>query len=234
MRAIILGGGLGTRLSEETEFRPKPMVLIGDKPILWHIMKIYASFGVQDFVIATGYKHQIIEEWVDQLSESWNVECLFTGEQTQTGGRIRQCIDAFNDDSFFVTYGDGLANVNIDQLIKFHETHGVLATVTAVHPPARFGVLDLEGDKVIGFSEKDRDSLGWINGGFFVLNREIRELIHSDSEPFEVGALPRLTNENQLRAFKHTGFWQPMDTLREKNELDELARRTVVPWFQFD
>jgi glucose-1-phosphate cytidylyltransferase len=233
MKTIILAGGLGTRLSEETDSKPKPMVLIGDKPMLWHIMEIYALNGFDEFVIATGYKHRIIEEWVAQLDTSWKIECVFTGEDTQTGGRIRQCMELIDEELCFITYGDGLANVDIKELLRFHQAHGKLATVTAVHPPARFGVLELEGEEVLEFSEKDRHTLGWINGGFFVVDKKVKDLIASNFDPFETGALPKLAIEKQLMAYRHTGFWQPMDTLREKRDLEALALQDSKPWIHF-
>lgn len=233
MKTIILAGGLGTRLSEETDSKPKPMVLIGDKPMLWHIMEIYALNGFDEFVIATGYKHRIIEEWVAQLDTSWKIECVFTGEDTQTGGRIRQCMELIDEELCFITYGDGLANVDIRELLRFHQAHGKLATVTAVHPPARFGVLELEGEEVLEFSEKDRHTLGWINGGFFVVDKKVKDLIASNFDPFETGALPKLAIEKQLMAYRHTGFWQPMDTLREKRDLEALALQDSKPWIHF-
>jgi glucose-1-phosphate cytidylyltransferase len=233
MKTIILAGGLGTRLSEETDSKPKPMVLIGDKPMLWHIMEIYALNGFDEFVIATGYKHRIIEEWVAQLDTSWNIECVFTGEDTQTGGRIRQCMELIDEELCFITYGDGLANVDIKELLRFHQAHGKLATVTAVHPPARFGVLELDGEEVLEFSEKDRHTLGWINGGFFVVHKKVKDLIASNFDPFETGALPKLAIEKQLMAYRHTGFWQPMDTLREKRDLEALALQDSKPWIHF-
>jgi glucose-1-phosphate cytidylyltransferase len=196
-------------------------------------MEIYALNGFDEFVIATGYKHRIIEEWVAQLDTSWKIECVFTGEDTQTGGRIRQCMELIDEELCFITYGDGLANVDIKELLRFHQAHGKLATVTAVHPPARFGVLELEGEEVLEFSEKDRHTLGWINGGFFVVDKKVKDLIASNFDPFETGALPKLAIEKQLMAYRHTGFWQPMDTLREKRDLEALALQDSKPWIHF-
>lgn len=233
MKAIILAGGLGTRISEETETKPKPMVLLDDKPILWHIMNIYASQGILDFVIATGYKGHVINDWVASLKTEWNIKALDTGENTMTGGRIRQSLAFIGRERVFATYGDGLGNVDLNKLITFHENHNRLATVTAVRPPARFGVLESHNGLVTHFGEKRQADTGWINGGFFVLEPEVSTYIHSDQEHFETGALPRLVGDNSLSAFEHSGFWQPMDTLREKNELSELAMRINPPWLQF-
>lgn len=230
MKVIILAGGLGTRISEETSDKPKPMVLIDDKPIIWHLMNIFATQGLSEFVIAAGYKSEVIENWVSNTRFDWNVKVLDTGLNTQTGGRIKQCINKSEGGEFLATYGDGLGNVNLKKLIHFHRSHGKLATVTAVHPPARFGVLEIERGHVTHFGEKVQAGSGWINGGFFVLNREVAEYIAGDSEPFEVGALPRLAAEKNLMAFEHEGFWQPMDTLRERQELAQLASRSTPPW----
>jgi glucose-1-phosphate cytidylyltransferase len=230
VKVIILAGGLGTRISEETGDKPKPMVLIDDRPIIWHLMNIFAAQGFKDFVIAAGYKCEVIQEWVAKSKFEWSVEVLDTGLNTQTGGRIKKCIQNFPNDDFLATYGDGLGNVNINALVNFHQSHGKLATVTAVHPPARFGVLDIENGSVVHFGEKVQTGSGWINGGFFVLSRQVSEYVLDDSEPFETGALPRLAFERQLMAFEHSGFWQPMDTLREKLDLQKLAKLIPTPW----
>lgn len=230
MKVIILAGGLGTRISEETETKPKPMVLLDNNPILWHLMSIYSKQGFDDFVIAAGYKSEVIQDWVANSNFDWNVNVLETGLHTQTGGRLKQCIEAFPDDEFLATYGDGLGNVDLAKQIAFHRNHGRLFTVTAVHPPARFGVLEIEAGSVKHFGEKSQTSLGWINGGFFVLNREVANYIEGDAEPLETGALPRLVSEQQLMAFEHDGFWQPMDTLREKQDLSLLATKSPPPW----
>ena len=230
MKVIILAGGLGTRISEETGNKPKPMVLIDDKPIIWHLMNIFAAQGFNDFVIAAGYKCEVIQEWVAKSEFEWAVEVLDTGLDTQTGGRIQKCIQNFPDDIFLATYGDGLGNVDIKALVNFHRSHGKLATVTAVHPPARFGVLDIENGTVVHFGEKVQTGSGWINGGFFVLSRQVSEYVLDESEPFETGALPRLATQRQLMAFEHSGFWQPMDTLREKLDLQKLAQLNPTPW----
>jgi glucose-1-phosphate cytidylyltransferase len=234
MKAIILAGGLGTRISEETETKPKPMVLLDDKPILWHLMNIFSSQGISDFVIATGYKGYVINDWLASLKTEWNIKALDTGENTMTGGRIRQSLEFIGRERVFATYGDGLGNVDLNKLITFHENQKRLATVTAVRPPARFGVLESHNGLVTHFGEKRQADTGWINGGFFVLEPEVSTFIHSDQENFETGALPRLVGDNSLSAFEHSGFWQPMDTLREKNELSELAMGINPPWLQLN
>lgn len=223
---------MGTRISEETEHKPKPMVLIDDKPIIWHIMKIYASQGFNDFIIATGYKGEVIREWLDELDTSWSIFALDTGLKTQTASRILQSMKLVPGERVFVTYGDGVANVNLNELLNFHKHHGRKATVTAVRPPARFGVLESENGIVSSFGEKRQSDAGWINGGFFVLEPNVIEYFENQAEPFEFVVLPRLVEERQLSAFHHHGFWQPMDTLREKNELSELARLREIPWFE--
>jgi glucose-1-phosphate cytidylyltransferase len=230
LKTIILAGGLGTRISEETGNKPKPMVLIDEKPIIWHLMNLFASQGFDDFIIAAGYKSEVIQDWVATSDFDWNVVVIDTGLNTQTGGRIKQCIDEFPDSEFLATYGDGLGNVDITSLVNFHRSHGRLATVTAVHPPARFGVLEISQGNVIHFGEKVQAGSGWINGGFFVLNRKVSEYITGDTEPFETGALPRLVKQEELMAFEHNGFWQPMDTLREKQDLSLLAKLPAPPW----
>lgn len=230
MKVIILAGGYGTRISEETDTKPKPMVLIDDKPIIWHVMSIYAAHGIKDFVIATGYKGEVIHEWVNQLNSQWNVQAVDTGLDTQTGGRIKLAADKFNAETFLVTYGDGVGNVNITELINFHQNHGKLATVTAVRPPARFGVLHSSNGLVTDFGEKNQSDSGWINGGFFVLNRKGLNFILDNNEPFEAFALPRLVALKELMAYHHSGFWKPMDTLRERNELSQMAANPTPPW----
>ena len=230
MKVIILAGGLGTRISEETSNKPKPMVEIAGKPMLWHIMSIFSGQGFDDFVIAAGYKFEVIEKWVQALKESWSVTALNTGLETQTGGRILQCLKQFSGERVFVTYGDGLGNVNLSALLDFHEHQGKIATVTAVRPPARFGVLESQNGVVTQFGEKNQADSGWINGGFFVLEPETINYVQDMREPFETGALPRLVNEKQLAAYHHDGFWQPMDTLREKNVLSKLALEDTPPW----
>ena len=234
MKVIILAGGLGTRISEETADKPKPMVLINGEPILWHLMNIFALQGFTDFVIACGYKGEIIKTWADEQSHKldWNILALDTGIDTQTGGRIKKCLELIGEEKVFATYGDGLANVNLKALNDIHESTNSLATLTAVRPPARFGYLDLEGNKVMHFGEKNQADVGWINGGFFVLDPKVKDYISDYSEPFETGALPRLVKDNTLTAFLHNGFWQPMDTLREKNDLENLSQQKQPPWLK--
>jgi glucose-1-phosphate cytidylyltransferase len=257
MKVIILAGGLGTRLSEETESKPKPMVLVHDKPILWHLMNSFAVQGLDEFVLALGYRGDVIKRWLLDINDldgdisintstkevrhldnnprqKWQVSALETGLQTQTGGRIQKSMQSVGKERVLVTYGDGLANIQISKLIKFHESHGKLATLSAVRPPARFGHLHLDEDRVSHFGEKNQSDEGWINGGFFILEPEVMSYVHADSEPFETGALPRLVSENQLMAYKHEGFWQPMDTLREKNDLSEMAKLSPPPWLRME
>lgn len=234
MKTIILAGGFGTRISEETEDKPKPMIPIGEKPIIWHVMNIYATQGFDDFVIATGYKSEVIDSWIKKLNSPWRISAIDTGIETMTGGRIKRCIELYKEERFFVTYGDGLGNIDLNQLLEFHMRNARLATVTGVRPPARFGVLEIEDMKVKNFGEKRQADSGWINGGFFVLERSILNLIENDSISFETGPLPWLAKNDQLSAFLHDGFWKPMDTLREKNELNELALSEKPPWLVFD
>lgn len=230
MKVIILAGGLGTRMDEETESKPKPMVLIDDKPILWHIMKIYASQGFKDFVIATGYKSEVIESWVRNLREDWRVDSLFTGLHTQTGGRIKQVMLKYDSDTYLATYGDGLGNIDVKQLLNFHRSHGKIATLTAVRPPARFGYLNLNGNQVTHFGEKDQLEVGWINGGFFAFNRELIEHIADNNEALEKFAFPRLTDLGELMALFHYGFWMPMDTRGERKILASYSENAPPPW----
>lgn len=231
MKVIILAGGLGTRFSEETDSKPKPMILIDDKPIIWHVMNIYASQGFNDFVIATGYMGAMIHDWVKNIdSNIWKVKALDTGITTMTSGRIRQCMEFIGNESTLLTYGDGLGNIEIPKLLEFHKSMNRLATVTAVRPPARFGVLESDNGLVTHFGEKNQTDAGWINGGFFVLEPGVKEYLGKDDEPFETSALPALTAIQQLSAFHHFGFWQPMDTLREKEILAEMAKKKVPDW----
>jgi len=230
MKTIILAGGLGTRISEETGDKPKPMVLLDDKPIIWHVMNIYAQQGVSDFVIATGHLGGIIHEWVENLKTPWNITVLDTGEKTLTGGRIRQCLEIIGPERSFATYGDGLGNINLKNLLDFHINQGRTATVTAVRPPARFGLLESSNGMVTSFTEKNQAHAGWINGGFFVLEPRAVEYIREDMEAFESGALPRMVSDFNLSAYQHSDFWQPMDTLREKQELANYALAGNPPW----
>jgi glucose-1-phosphate cytidylyltransferase len=230
MKAIILAGGLGTRIAEETDTKPKPMVLLGAKPILWHVMSIFAQVGIKEFIVASGYKSEIIENWVQSLKTDWRIQVINTGGETQTGGRISMCLDLVPDQRVFVTYGDGLADLNVLDVLRFHEKQNALATVTAVRPPARFGYLETQNGRVISFSEKNSADSGWINGGFFVLERQVQEFIANIYEPFEFQPMERLVAQEKLFAFQHHGFWKPMDTLRDKIELEKLATNYPPPW----
>jgi glucose-1-phosphate cytidylyltransferase len=230
MKVIILAGGRGTRISEESSIKPKPMVLIRNKPLLWHIMNIYSEQGFNDFVVATGYKGEVINNWVQTIKENWSVQTFDTGIDTQTGGRIKRCINHFKEDNYLVTYGDGLGNIDLDKLISQHSATSGLVTLTAVRPPARFGYVDLDGKKVKHFIEKSQFNEGWINGGFFVINRKVIEYISGDNEPFETMALPNLAKAGMLNAYKHEGFWQHMDTLHEKKLLERYALQDPPPW----
>ena len=236
MKVIIIAGGLGTRIAEETEDKPKPMVLINDKPIIWHLMNIFCLQGLNHFIISTGYKSEVIENWVqnnqilDSNSEKMNIKIINTGLNTQTGGRITEVMKALTEEKVIATYGDGLANISIKKLLAFHASHGKLATVTAVRPPARFGYMKIENNKVTHFGEKQQSDEGWINGGFFVLNSKVVDYVESLHEPFETGALVKLANESNLMAYHHEGYWQPMDTLREKRELEKEASLETPAW----
>jgi glucose-1-phosphate cytidylyltransferase len=252
LKVVILAGGLGTRLSEHTELRPKPMIEIGPYPILWHIMKIYGAHGLRDFVIACGYKGDVIKEYFHGFASrnsdysirlrdgqtkvlrseapDWNVSLIDSGLHTMTGGRLRRLQGFLDGPRFMCTYGDGVGNIDITQLLAFHQRHGRLATVTAVRPPARFGGLVMVDDQVTEFSEKPQSGEGWINGGFFVFERGVLDYMTDDSTVLERDPLERLAREDQLRAFRHEGFWQPMDTLREKRLLEGLWESGKAPW----
>lgn len=240
MRVIILAGGLGTRISEETNEKPKPMVDIGGQPIIWHIIQIYASQGFQDFVVAGGYKYEVIDNWVKshyKTKSAWiqnlNISVIDTGLSSLTGTRILKCISKYSDPRFMCTYGDGVANINLRQLLDFHQANAKIATLTSVRPPARFGHVTIEDDRVTSFDEKNQADEGWINGGFFVLEREIVNYISTENETFEKGALPRLASASNLMAFKHHGFWQSMDTLRDKESLTKMSTSSAsekAPW----
>ena len=253
MKAVILAGGKGTRLMEETIIKPKPMVEIGGKPILWHIMKIYSAYGINEFIICVGYKGYMIKEYfanyflhnsdltVDlknnnifyhsSKAEPWKVTIVDTGENTQTGGRLKRVAKYLKDEEIFCfTYGDGLTDANIGDEIKFHKSHGKLATILAVQPPGRFGALKIEGKSVIDFIEKPPGDGGWINGGFFVLSTKVLDLIENDNTSWESTPLKKLSQMGELVAFKHTGFWYPMDTLRDKLYLEKLWASGKAPW----
>ncbi len=238
MKVIIIAGGLGTRISEETEDKPKPMVLINGQPILWHLMNIFSLQGFNDFIISTGYKSEVIEKWVsgneilDSNFEKMNITIMNTGLHTQTGGRILEVMKVLPKERVIATYGDGLANVSVKKLLDFHAAHGKLATVTAVRPPARFGYMRIDNNQVTHFGEKNQSDEGWINGGFFVLDPQVADYIESINEPFETGALVRLTSKSSLMAYHHEGFWQPMDTLREKRGLEKEASLGTPAWLK--
>ena len=232
MKAILLAGGLGTRISEETSDKPKPMVQIVGKPMLWHLMNLLSLQGIKEFIVATGYKREVISKWAESLVCEWKIEIVDTGLETQTGGRISICMNAAGNERVLATYGDGLANVKISQLIKFHESNKTLATVTAVRPPARFGVIHSENGIVKHFGEKNQSDSGWINGGFFILEPDVKNYIDSLTEPFETGAIPRLVRKGELSAYHHSGFWKPMDTLKEQRELNLLAGQKNPPWLE--
>jgi glucose-1-phosphate cytidylyltransferase len=231
MRALILAGGLGTRFAEETSDKPKPMIKIGPFTLIEHIMDIYAQSDITEFIIATGYKGEIIHQFFDSYTK-YKVTCLNTGEKTQTGGRIKRVFESVSDDTLCATYGDGLGNIPVRKVIDFHRSHKKMATVTAVRPPARFGRLSIENDVVTKFGEKLQSEEGWINGGFFVLNRAVQEFISGDETPFETEPLAQITKDKQLMAFMHEGFWAPIDTLREKIELEKLLGSGQPSWLK--
>ncbi|MEJ7615970.1 MAG: glucose-1-phosphate cytidylyltransferase [Pyrinomonadaceae bacterium] len=252
MKVVILAGGLGTRLAEETEIKPKPMVEIGARPILWHIMKHYAFYGFKEFFVALGYKGEIIKRYFldyhslngsmtinisngtlemhEREGEDWVVHLMDTGQETNTGGRIKRLEPWLKDDTFMVTYGDGVCNVDLRDLLRFHRSHGRLATVTAVRPPARFGGLIFDGDIVANFTEKPQIGEGWINGGFLILEPPVFEYLGGDHSVLEIDALERLATERQLAAYRHDEFWQCMDTLRDKRQLESLWQEGRAPW----
>jgi len=252
MKAVILSGGFGSRLSEETSVRPKPMVEIGGKPILWHIMKIYAAHGIEDFVVCLGYKGYMIKEFFANYylhtcdvsfdlakggleihrseTEPWRVTLVDTGEGTMTGGRLKRVLPYVGEEDFCFTYGDGLADVDITKLVAFHKSHGRRATVTAVQPPGRFGALEIEGEAVVDFKEKPRGDGGWTNGGFFVLSPELGDYLRDDATVWEQEPMQALAREGQLASYRHEGFWQAMDTMRDRNHLEELWSTGQAPW----
>ena len=230
MKAVILAGGYGTRISEESDLIPKPLIEIGGKPILWHIMKIYLAHKIDDFVICLGYKGEKIKEYFGKLDSTlWDIQLVDTGLDTLTGGRLKR-IQGEIDNTFCVTYGDGLSDVNLNNLITFHKEKKSLATLTAIHPPERFGVLNLSGDYVKEFHEKHTGESSWINGGFFVFEPEIFDYLQNDSTVLERTPLETLAKEQKLAAFKHNGFWHPMDTLRDKKHLEDLWASEKAPW----
>lgn len=253
MKVVILAGGLGTRLSEETVSKPKPMVEIGGKPIIWHIMKLYSSFGINEFIICCGYKGYVIKEYFanyflhqsdvtldlsnnsmevhQKRVEPWKITLVDTGEHTMTGGRLRRVFEYIkNDESFCFTYGDGVGNINISELIKYHKSHGKQATMTATYPPGRFGAIDIEDNFIRSFKEKPKGDGAMINGGFFVLSPQVVNRIKDDESVWEQDPLMSLAEDGELMAFKHEDFWQPMDTLRDKNHLEDLWNKNKAPW----
>ena len=251
MKLVILAGGLGSRLSEETHLKPKPLVEIGGMPMIWHIMKYYSHFGFREFIICLGYKGYLIKdyfhryhlmrndltidigkriEFLNDEAEDWSVTLVDTGNSTQTGGRLKRVKSFLGEEDFCLTYGDGLGDVDINALLDFHNSHNKIVTVTAVHPPARFGALGLTGTKVDEFVEKPTSGSGWINGGFFVMSPQVLDLIVDDHSIFEREPMEQLSQQQQLHAFVHNDFWQPMDTLRDKNHLEELWATNKAPW----
>ena len=231
MKTVILAGGFGTRLAEYTDKIPKPMVQIGDKPILSHIMNFYQSYGHDEFIVAAGYKKDVITEYYKNSKEFKNLTVVDTGENTMTGGRILRLKSYFDkNENFFMTYGDGLCSINLDSLIQFHLKHKKIASVTAVHPPVRFGELEIKGDDVTKFEEKPQASAGWINGGYFVLNSKVFDYIDNDQTLFEKEPMTSLCNDNNLKAFKHENFWKCMDTIRDKIDLEKILNTQGPIW----
>lgn len=252
LKTVILAGGLGTRLSEETVVRPKPMIEIGGRPIIWHIMHIYAAVGHKDFVVACGYKGEAIKAYFSNFTlhnadlvanlgagtvavqhhhaPDWRVSLFDTGHATQTGGRIKRLAHLLQNEAFFMTYGDGVGDINLQALLAFHRRHGKMATVTAVRPPSRFGGLEMDGERVVRFNEKPQIGEGWINGGYMVLEPQVLEFIDGDDTLFEREPMERLAGAGELMAFRHEGFWQPMDTLREKHLLENIWQSGKAPW----
>jgi len=252
MKAVILAGGFGTRISEETQFKPKPMIEVGGMPLLWHIMKGYSTYNINDFVICCGYKGYMIKEYFanyflhmsdvtfdiknnkmnvhKKFGESWNVTLVDTGIDTQTGGRLKKIEEYLDDETFCFTYGDGISDIQIDQLVRFHNDNKTIATVTAVQPSARFGALDIRENKVISFKEKPPGDGNWINGGYFVLEPSVFDYLGDNSTIWEEEPVENLTRDGQLSTYKHSGFWQSLDTLRDKNKLEELWSKGNAPW----
>lgn len=252
MQVVIFAGWLWTRLSEETSLRPKPMVEIGGKPILWHIMKIYASYGYTEFIVCLGYKGYMIKEWfanyflhnsditidigeneikvLNKNSEDWKVTLIDTGAETMTGGRLKRVSPYIEEDTFMLTYGDGVSDINIHELVKFHQEHGKLATLTSIQPAGKFGRLMLDWNKVVEFAEKKDNESAWINGGFMVLNKKVIDYISGDEMPFEKDPLENIALDDELMTYKHHGFWYAMDTLQNKNTLESLWNKNEAPW----
>lgn len=253
MKVVILAGGFGTRISEESQFKPKPMIEIGGMPILWHIMKQYSYFGFNEFIICGGYKQHVIKEWFanyflhtsditfdftqenkmiihNQHTENWKVTIVDTGLYTMTGGRLKRVKDYIGNDTFFMTYGDGVSDVDISETLKYHKRHGKLATITAIQPEGRFGYIDILGDKVLSFREKSEHDMGWINAGFMVLEPQVLDYIKDDTIMFEKQPMERIAADGQMMCFRHTGFWQCMDTLRDKEKLEQLWATGKAPW----
>ena len=229
MKVILLAGGFGTRISEYTNTIPKPMIEIGGKPILWHIMNLYAEYGHTDFFVATGYKNEVIEKYFSKHEEKWNINFINTGEKTMTGGRIKRLKKFIGNSTCMLTYGDGLADINLESLLNFHKKHKKLVTVSAVRPPARFGAIQLDGDRVSRFKEKSRLDEGWINGGFFVIEPGFFDFINGDKTYLEREPLEKAVNQGELFAYKHSGFWQCMDTKRDRDNLEEIFLKGA-PW----
>lgn len=253
MKVVILAGGFGTRISEESEFKPKPMIEIGEMPVLWHVMKLFSYYGHNDFIICAGYKQQIIKDWFahyfvhysditfdfkqenqvvvhNKYTEPWKVTVIDTGLNTMTGGRLKRIKPYVDSETFFMTYGDGVSDVNINRLMEFHKKHGKLATLSAVQPEGRFGVMDIEGNAVKSFREKSKVDIGWINGGFMVLEPETLDYVIGDDSVFEQVPMEKLAEEGNLMCYKHEGFWQCMDTLRDKQRLEKLWDSGSAPW----
>ena len=231
MKVILLAGGFGTRLSEYTDAIPKPMVQIGNKPILWHIMNFYAQYNHKNFYVALGYKGEVIREYFSKISEKWNINLIDTGQKTMTGGRVKRLQKFIGKETCMLTYADGLANINIDNLLSFHKNHGKLVTVSAVRPPGRFGAIKLNDDRVVDFKEKSKTEEGWINGGFFVIEPDFFNFIDGDDSYLEREPLERAVKEKELFAYKHEGFWQCMDTKRDMRNLEEIYSKGA-PWLR--
>lgn len=253
MKVVLLAGGFGTRISEESQHKPKPMIEIGDMPILWHIMKTYSHYGFKEFIICAGYKQHVIKQWFadyflhtsditfdftrgnemivhDARSEDWKVTVVDTGLHTMTGGRLKRIRKYLGDEPFFMTYGDGVADVDIPATLEFHRSHGKLATMTAIRPESRYGIIDLEGNQVLSFREKSQSDVGWINAGFMVLDPKALDYVAGDSTMFERDPMENLARDGELMCYRHQGFWQCMDTLRDKQKLDSLWESGAAPW----